>query len=84
MFTVEAWPVLTARATSRGGQTWIPPPTLLHTTHTPPSGAASHSVGLNSHSSAAHKLRWNVAPKWDQDDTPSPFYFPCYSLAKPT
>ena len=29
MSTVEAWPVLTARAGSRGGQTWIPPPTLL-------------------------------------------------------
>ena len=77
MAIVEAWPILTTLAASRGGQTWMPPPTPLHTPH------ALHSVGLHSHSSAAHRIRWNFFWCWDQDDTPSPLYFPRYFLSQP-
>ena len=49
-----------ARSASRGGQTWIPLPTLLHTPHTPPSVDASKHVGLPSHSYAGHMDMKNV------------------------
>ena len=66
------------------GRTCMPRTTPLHTTHTPPSGSNPHSVGIPCCSSAAHRLRWNVAWRWDQVETPFPLSLTYYFLSQPS
>ena len=69
---VVAWTGLKFHYLSGGGWPLMPLPTLHHTPHTPPSGAAYLSEVPPCLPSTAHSLLRSVSLQWAQYDTPSP------------